>query len=264
MLKSRITGTIGLGVLAGVALGAGGTGNEYTLFEGEGVIQAGDAYDKIFMGGTADVRMTGGAIAVEASVANGGTLRLEGGEIGHAVYVLDQNEIGEDASLILSGTRLGTAIHSPQTAALLAAGGLGEITVEAARFYHDADGDGEADEPLLVSSGDEMVIEAGHPMLEPGSSGGSIVRDLRWVYPDGTEQASHFVANESGGQAWVGSLTLRVTGNPSDLDGDGVVGSGDLGMMLAAWGGADALMDLDGSGEVSSGDLGILLAAWGE
>jgi len=48
----------------------------------------------------------------------------------------------------------------------------------------------------------------------------------------------------------------------ADLDGDGEVGSGDLGMMLAGWGSGGA-PDLDGSGTVGSGDLGILLAAWG-
>jgi len=51
---------------------------------------------------------------------------------------------------------------------------------------------------------------------------------------------------------------------PADLDGDGVVGSGDLGALLAAWGAcAGCPEDLDGDGAVGSGDLGILLAAWG-
>jgi len=50
---------------------------------------------------------------------------------------------------------------------------------------------------------------------------------------------------------------------PEDLDGDGVVGSGDLGILLAAWGSSDPAADLDGDGTVGSGDLGILLAAWG-
>jgi len=50
---------------------------------------------------------------------------------------------------------------------------------------------------------------------------------------------------------------------PADLDGDGAVGSGDLGVLLAAWGASGAASDLDGSGAVGSGDLGVLLAAWG-
>jgi len=50
---------------------------------------------------------------------------------------------------------------------------------------------------------------------------------------------------------------------PADLDGDGTVGSGDLGILLAAWGSGDPAADLDGDGTVGSGDLGILLAGWG-
>jgi len=48
-----------------------------------------------------------------------------------------------------------------------------------------------------------------------------------------------------------------------DLDGTGAVGSGDLAILLAAWGSSDAAADLDGSGTVGSGDLAVLLAAWG-
>jgi len=52
-------------------------------------------------------------------------------------------------------------------------------------------------------------------------------------------------------------------GMPADLDGDGAVGSGDLGILLAAWGAAGSPADLDGDGVVGSEDLGILLAGWG-
>lgn len=49
---------------------------------------------------------------------------------------------------------------------------------------------------------------------------------------------------------------------PGDLDGDGVVGGSDLGVLLAAWGTTDPVADLDGSGMVDGGDLGALLADW--
>jgi len=54
-------------------------------------------------------------------------------------------------------------------------------------------------------------------------------------------------------------------GNAADLDGNGTVGSSDLGALLAAWGPCDGACpeDLDGDGEVGSADLGTLLAAWG-
>ena len=47
-----------------------------------------------------------------------------------------------------------------------------------------------------------------------------------------------------------------------DLDGDTIVGAGDLAVLLAAWGGA-GVADLDASGSVGAGDLAILLATWG-
>ena len=54
-----------------------------------------------------------------------------------------------------------------------------------------------------------------------------------------------------------------LTDPPGDLDGDGVVGGADLGLLLAAWGSADPEADLDGSGTVDGSDLGLMLASWG-
>ncbi len=50
----------------------------------------------------------------------------------------------------------------------------------------------------------------------------------------------------------------------ADFDGSGTVDSGDLAILLAAWGTMDAQANLDGSGVVDSGDLAVLLAAWGD
>ncbi len=48
-----------------------------------------------------------------------------------------------------------------------------------------------------------------------------------------------------------------------DLDGDGLVGGGDLAIMLASWGSCGGCpADLDGDGAVGGGDLASLLAAW--
>jgi hypothetical protein len=58
--------------------------------------------------------------------------------------------------------------------------------------------------------------------------------------------------------------TITVTERPAgDLDGDGVVGQGDLGILLASWG-LDDGGDLDGDGYTGQTDLGILLANWGQ
>ncbi len=73
-----------------------------------------------------------------------------------------------------------------------------------------------------------------------------------------------------GGGYGNGVLTISfVTGGPAcpmpcpaDLNGDGMVGSPDLGILLGAWGGTGPA-NLDGTGTVGSADLGILLGAWG-
>ena len=50
---------------------------------------------------------------------------------------------------------------------------------------------------------------------------------------------------------------------PTDFDRDGLTGGSDLGVLLGAWGTADATADLDGDGAVTAVDLGMLLASWG-
>jgi hypothetical protein len=49
---------------------------------------------------------------------------------------------------------------------------------------------------------------------------------------------------------------------PADLDGNGLVDGGDLGLLLSGWG-APGAADIDGSGAVDGSDLGIMLSAWG-
>ncbi len=58
-----------------------------------------------------------------------------------------------------------------------------------------------------------------------------------------------------------GSVTIYRT---ADLDGDGTVGSGDLGMLLAAWVkvSAKAAADLNADGHVNGADLGRLVDRW--
>ena len=50
---------------------------------------------------------------------------------------------------------------------------------------------------------------------------------------------------------------------PGDLNGDGRVDGGDLGLLLSVWGTSDPAADLNESGTVDGGDLGLLLSAWG-
>jgi hypothetical protein len=50
---------------------------------------------------------------------------------------------------------------------------------------------------------------------------------------------------------------------PSDLDGDGQVGLGDLGILLASFG-INSGGDVDGDNDTDLGDLGVLLAVFGD
>jgi hypothetical protein len=50
---------------------------------------------------------------------------------------------------------------------------------------------------------------------------------------------------------------------PEDLDGDGIVGAGDLSVVLSSWGAGGGPADIDGNGVVDSEDLARLLSSWG-
>lgn len=51
--------------------------------------------------------------------------------------------------------------------------------------------------------------------------------------------------------------------DPADLNGDGRVDAGDIGLLIAAWGPCtDCPADLDGNGLVDAGDLGLMIAVW--
>lgn len=58
------------------------------------------------------------------------------------------------------------------------------------------------------------------------------------------------------------SVTYTTPPCPEDLDGDGVVGQGDLGLLLASFG-FDGGGDIDGDGDTDQADLGALLGAFG-
>ena len=50
---------------------------------------------------------------------------------------------------------------------------------------------------------------------------------------------------------------------PADLDGNGIVGVGDILELIDVWGASEVPADIDGSGQVAVGDLLILVDAWG-
>lgn len=85
--------------------------------------------------------------------------------------------------------------------------------------------------------------------------------------PEGLGDLQHTVRLSIAGEAVVTiSAVVKVdaTGVP-DLDGNGVIGGEDLGMLLDAWGPAKPFGpgDLDGDGSVDGADLGMLLSEFG-
>lgn len=71
----------------------------------------------------------------------------------------------------------------------------------------------------------------------------------------------HLVSwNDCGEVSTVGAMLI---GCPGDVDGNGAVGAGDLGLLLAAWGSTVESADFNGDGTVDESDLAMLLASWG-
>jgi hypothetical protein len=70
-----------------------------------------------------------------------------------------------------------------------------------------------------------------------------------------------------GGPVVMDMATLDITGNPADLDDDGIVGITDLLLILANWGpcpqAEPCLGDLDCDGQVAINDFLAILATWG-
>ncbi len=65
---------------------------------------------------------------------------------------------------------------------------------------------------------------------------------------------------------WVACLFLNECDAecPQDLDGDGIVGTADLAMLLGSWGPCEGCpADFDGDGQVDAFDLAQVLGAWG-
>ena len=89
--------------------------------------------------------------------------------------------------------------------------------------------------------------------ISPGSPCEEGVRDLLLTVDDGRpESLRHF--REFG---------IHCNDCRPDLDGDLVIGSADLGLLLAASGDRGPARDLNGDGWVGGSDLGLLVGRWG-
>lgn len=73
----------------------------------------------------------------------------------------------------------------------------------------------------------------------------------------------HGVDSSCADQDRDGYPDLCPPGGPADINRDGLVNGGDLGLLLGAWSTPSATADINGDGNVDGIDLGILLASWG-
>ena len=146
-------------------------------------------------------------------------------------------------------------------------GGTTTATYSTIQFGFAGTGNNGTD-PLFVDfAGGDLHVGASSPAIDSGNNAlvpVGVLTDL-----DGNPR---FVDDPATADTGAGTPPLVDRGAyevqapppcPADLDGNGVVDGGDLGSLLAGFGGAGP-GDLDGSGTIDGGDLGILLAAWGD
>lgn len=167
----------------------------------------------------------GGPVFIEGDVIPGMALQAGtaafGGDVGFGA--------GSALMIDLAGSTLADRVTS-----------LGDVTISGS---------------LIVQSIDGYAPEAGDSFtLVTGSSVQGTFTDT--VLPAAPK-----------GFAWdlaysVDRVVLSLVGaQPADLNNDGTVGSADLALLLAGWGGAE--FDINGDGLAGASDLAILLAAWG-
>ncbi|MCA9286375.1 MAG: spondin domain-containing protein [Phycisphaerales bacterium] len=107
---------------------------------------------------------------------------------------------------------------------------------------------------LMGSSNDDHIDENG--VVTPD------FKDLS-IFDGATTAAGYVFDSQLSADTEVYRISFKLANTcPADLNGDGMVGGEDLGLLLADWGGTGA-SDLDGDGTVGGSDLGLLLAAWG-
>ncbi|MHC4975152.1 MAG: M14 family metallopeptidase, partial [Planctomycetota bacterium] len=129
--------------------------------------------------------------------------------------------------------------------------------------------------PLYAGVDDVSTSVEWENLTTLASGSAPFVLDSPWHYsatipgqPAGTTVEYHVVSNAIGGEVTTlpfdapsERFTLSID-QPADLNDDGVVDGGDLGLLLAAWG-LPGPSDLNGDGTTDGADLGILLASWG-
>ncbi len=244
-------------------IGAGALGN--SVF----TISDGDIAKRAFSFENGTINLDGGTVNV-ARAYGFSTFNFSAGDVNFGVYAND------DAVFNMSGGAAAGNAHGNHRSVFNLSGGSiagdffmqrnGDVVITADSFTYDHDNDDmTAPIPFELARGDEVVLTRDDPRFSDDLLNNipqRVLYDFTPHFPDGSSTSFTFWGYGSGNLIWNGSLTLRLAGvsNPADLDNSGTVDSGDLAVLLAAWGGPDA--DLNDDGVTDSSDLAILLAAW--
>ncbi len=127
----------------------------------------------------------------------------------------------------------------------------------------------DADPQFVDESAGDFALAEGSPCIDAGDATlpilGEITVDLAGEtrIVDDPAVIDTGVPGASGAVIDMGPLERQPAACPADLDGDGLVGVGDLLVVLSNWGAAGGPGDLSGDGTVDVQDLLTLLAAWG-
>jgi len=174
------------------------------------------------------------------SVAADGALAAVGapGGLDGAAHMFDLN----------SGAKLRT-LESPTDSPILNDGFGQSVDLDGDRLLVGAAADGED------ADGRAHLFDAGTGALLRTFDSGKT--DAFWRFGESVSMRKNIIAiTAASGHVFIFTC-------PGDLDGDGVVGSADLGLLLGDWGYDDPAADLNGDGVVDGDDVAILLGEWG-
>ena len=200
-------------------------------------------------------------------------------EGGHFALDTDGHLIPYDASLhetsvsgqVESGGRYNNRVPRRLTDRLLReqnphSGHFGEATFD--HVYPDRDHFlREHDVPFPDADGNQWIeYDEGSDTWVPsahGTANGLAIEDIEdteYLFFRYDDQGPYW--DYGGPEGAGGGALMEPVDCLGDLNGDGDVNGGDLGLLLATWGGAGG--DLNGDGVTDGGDLGLLLSYWGD